>query len=283
MAEGIIGFVLHPGEGIVYHRLENIGKYGSINDVQMNLPEGVYTTFRTYQKTKVLNLEAHLNRLEESAALLGRPLVLNRAVIRGALRSILQESYFSENRVRMSADLNDQPGDLYIVVEELRPPAPEEYQNGARAGIYQMQRENPKAKSTDFIARSAEVKAKIDGRLNEIIMIGEDGRMLEGLSSNFFAVSRGAVWTADQEVLSGMTRELILQLLQEAGIPVHMQGFFWGNIDQADEAFITSASRGVLPIVEIDHRTIGSGRPGPLTVQLMRDFEQRVAEMAEPV
>lgn len=107
-------------------------------------------------------------------------------------------------------------------------------------------------------------------------MVGEDGRLLEGLSSNFFGVQGGTIYTADEGVLSGITRQLVLEEIRQRGLPICYDGLPVDQISSLDEAFITSASRAVLPVVEIDGQPVGCGKPGPVSKTLRDGYLARV-------
>ena len=100
--------------------------------------------------------------------------------------------------------------------------------------------------------------------------------MAEGASSNVFAVVGGQVWTPPPEVgiLDGITRAKVMQLAREHGIPVVERRISPEELRGADEAFITSATRGVLPVTRVDDRPVGAGVPGPVTRRLMALYDE---------
>ena len=185
--------------------------------------------------------------------------------------------------MRITLDLVQQPGMIYLLVEGLRTPGPEAYENGVRAVTRRMQRNNPKAKLTNFIETASTVRRELPAGIEEAIMIGEDGRVLEGLSSNFFAVRQGTIWTAEQGVLSGITRSFVLEVIREEGIPLWLEGLPQEELSGLDEAFITSASRAVLPVVEIDGRPVANGKPGLITRKLLQGYLNRLVQDLEKV
>ncbi len=106
--------------------------------------------------------------------------------------------------------------------------------------------------------------------------------MLEGLSSNFFALRDGALRTEDKRVLLGVTRSLVVEVAQ-AVVPVVTLAPMQRDLHRFAECFLTSVSRGVLPVAHIDGCGIGAGRPGPVTLELMARFESLIEREAEPV
>lgn len=270
-------------KAFAYQHLDHFDGYESVNAVQQDIPGGVYTTFRTYQRTKVVNLNDHFARLRESAKILGYPILLNPRRIRKNVRIILDEFGFNENRIRLSLDLYTCPGDMYILIEPLKIPGREDYERGARVCTRNLHREKPKAKSTEFVERADIERSSVDPDVNEIIMIGPDGTLLEGLSSNFFAIKDGVVWTEDAAALSGMTRKVVLDIMRDFGIKVNLHGFPVGDINCIQEAFITSASRGVLSVTSIDNQVVFEGKPGQITRMVVKKFEQRINQLLEEI
>jgi branched-chain amino acid aminotransferase len=106
---------------------------------------------------------------------------------------------------------------------------------------------------------------------------------LEGLSSNFFAVHQGTLWTAGEGVLAGVTRSLVLDCIRRLQLPLRLEALHRDALPELQEAFLTSSSRGILPVRSIDTNEIGKECPGPLTRQLMQAFELIIDEKAEPI
>ena len=269
---------------VYMHELKlNIQPEG-LDDVTRQLPGGAYTTFRTYQGWKVLPLDRQIQRLQETAALLGYKQKIEENVFRKALRKVLGEyDGDSELRFRVSLDLEEQIGTLYVAVEPLRLLPPEDYQKGVKTITCRMQRENPKAKLTNFIARADKIRRKLPLDVNEALMVDADGYILEGLSSNFFAEKDGQLWTEDEHVLSGITRSLVLEIATDNGILIRREPVSLNDIPYLQGAFITSASRGVLPVSSIDGMIIGDSTLGKLTQRLMHLFNKRIASEIEEI
>ena len=255
----------------------------TLDEGTRKLPGGGYTTFRTFDRFRVLRLHEHFERLEETARLAGKPVQLNASCLRHSLRMALESFPAGESRVRLSLDLEDRLGTVYALAEVLHVPASEAYVHGVSAVTRTLHRNNPKAKLTNFIATASEVRKTLPAGVEEALMIGGDGRVLEGLSSNFFGVRGGVVWTAEEGVLSGITRALVLDEIRMQGIPLRLEGVPEEEIAGLDEAFITSASRAVLPVTVIDDRSVGSGTPGPVTKRLMEGYKARIEAALEEI
>jgi branched-chain amino acid aminotransferase len=248
------------------------------------LPGGAYTTLRTYQHNKTLHLEGHLLRLEETARLAGRPIILDRQSWRQALRTVLTAYAASQEvRLRLLVDLQGEPGAAYLISEPLVTPPAEAYSYGVLATTCQFVRQNPKAKLTTTMTGAVSIRQNLPAGANEALMLDEGGRILEGLSSNFFAVKNGVLWTAEEGVLSGITRQLVLEEALRAEVPLHLEGLPLGDLPTVQEAFITSTSRAVLPVRQVDDLVIANGQPGPITIFLAQRYAERILQDIETI
>jgi branched-chain amino acid aminotransferase len=254
----------------------------SLDQYNSKIPSGVYTTFRTYQANKVMAIASHFNRLEESASLLNKPLHIDQDLVRSVLTDLFQANS-GDTRVRIVVDLTVNEGDIYIFQEKLQTLPLEAYTNGLKAITRTMQRENPQAKTTNFISTARLYRNGLDQDVNEVLMLDEQNHFLEGLSSNFFAVIDNQIYTAPYGVLSGLTRDILLQLANDLNLKVRFEFVSYDQIKQFQETFITSASRAVLPIVKIDEHDIGAGQPGPFSVQLYKAYQAYISSKLETI
>jgi branched-chain amino acid aminotransferase len=248
------------------------------------LPGGAYTTLRTFAGDKALRLSDHFHRLEETAALAGHPHQLDESALRKGLRTLLTDKPKDRDvRFRITLDLERTPGDIYLAVEPLVVPPPEAYRLGVRIITCDLQRQLPKAKLTRFIQRSAPLRSTLPPDVNEAVMLDTHGRFQEGLSSNFFAVIAGTLWTAEQNVLAGITRSLVIESVHKAGLPLQLEPPRLAGLSNFDEVFITSSSRGVLPVRQIGEMQVGVACPGPVTYRLMQAYAAAIEDLIEPI
>lgn len=255
---------------------------GSLDMGTRELPQGGYTTFRTFEHYKVLRLGEHFERLEQTARLAGKPLSLDRPRILAALRQAMAAYPSEEIRVRVILDLEQEIGSLYFLLDALVVPTERDYITGVRIVTKELHRDNPKAKLTTFIETADQIRQTLPPGINEALMVGEDGHVLEGLSSNFFAVKDGKIWTAEQGVLSGITRSMVLDAARALNIEVVLVGVRYDELRKLEEAFITSASRAVLPVSEIDGFPVNGGMPGLITQKLLTQYRQMInSELVE--
>lgn len=248
----------------------------TIQETSAFTPKGAYTTFRTYNRTGVLRLTKHMDRLEETARLAGYNITLDRPQLIRFLANSVTGSGPAEKRIRVTVDLEKIVGALYIAMEPLSTPAPEFYRSGIVCRTTEAHRENPKAKLSSFLEKAAEIRSQEKEHADEILMYDSFENLLEGLSSNFYGVRGNVIYTAEEGVLSGTTRDFILRLAAELEIPVIFQPVSRKDIPLLDEAFISSTSRSVLPIREIDGIRMNQSVPGPVTRRLMDQFSKKI-------
>lgn len=261
--------------------LEDFSK--SVDELTLELPPGVYTTLRTVNKLKIFQFQYHLMRLVESFTLSKGNFPNDIEKIRRPLKQAIQNFPSDEVRIRLHIPL-EIPNTCYIFLEELTVPSKDDYENGVLANTNTLTRTNPKAKLTSFIKKAENIKKLCKQKgLEESIIKNSQNELLEGLSSNFFAVKNEIIFTADKRVLSGATRAIILDEADKAKIKVILSPIHYDDLKTIQECFISSTSRGVLPIVRINNIEIANGKPGLITKFLMERFTERLHSEAENI
>lgn len=256
--------------------VQRVAEHAGMSAASAALPEGAYTTFRTYHHDRVLRLGQHFRRLEESALLMGQHGAIDDGAAQRAIAGVIAQMGYGESRFRLTFA----PPRLFISVEPFTPYAPALYEAGVRCVSVTLHRNTPHAKSTTFIASAADAYRALPADAHEGLMIADDGCVLEGLSSNFFAIDSARVLrTEEARALIGVTRALVLEVGQSV-LPVSMEAVKYNDLPAVRECFITSVSREIMPVVMIDHFTIGDGTPGPITRELMRRFRDLVTREA---
>lgn len=253
------------------------------DSITMELPSGLYTTFRTYaDRTKVIGLRAHLDRLYLPAQTLATQVVLNRGRLREMLAGLLKPLSTQEARVRLILDMSRKPGEIYVLLQDLETLPAQIYQGGVHVAISRGSRKKPLLKQTTFIKESSAKRKRLGREIFEVLLVHNE-LILEGMTSNFFYLLRGELGTAGRGVLSGVTRETVITIASKAGVQVRYKALSLREIPEIDEAFITSSSRGVVPVVRIVDQPVGNGQVGETTKQLMRLYEQKISDLAEPI
>lgn len=267
----------------------------TLDELTAQLSDGFYTTFSTLQGgTRVMSLQAHLDRLYKPAADLHLKPSVDVLSLRHIIADLARSVLPKEARIRLI--LTKDTGDVYLGIQPLIPPAPEVYRDGVHVVTAQMARHDPRIKGTDFITQSAEQRKLVKGDVYEILMV-KNGNILEGMTSNFYAInhvvasraldlaakrSRNDILiTAQRGILLGVTRRAVLRIARGEGLSIEYRA---PRIDEDfDEAFLTSSSRGVVPIVKIDGRQIGQGTPGAWTKRLSLAYQAYIEARSESI
>jgi len=254
-----------------------------LDAITRQLPDGYYSTFRTYAEgQRILGLSAHLDRLFLPASELNLKPVCTNGDLRQAMNSLLDPFRPKEMRVRIVMD--NKAGRFFVAIQPLELPPPKAYQLGVHVVTTQVQRETPRQKKTSFIVESQSERASIKRTSSYEGLIVKKGRILEGLTSNFFYVEGGVLGTAGRGILRGITREEILHLAREQlRFTMRYRALRVSEIPLIQEAFISSSSRGIVPVVRIDALRISAGFVGVLTKELMRGYQDSVLKRAESI
>ena len=255
----------------------------SVDAFITSLPTGVYTTLRTVGKTKIFQLDFHLSRLRESLHLMNVNIDFSLNEIRNPIKEVVTNFPSDEVRIRLFIPITNVE-ECYLILEPLNQAGSSSKINGVIVSTNTLSRVNPKAKLTGFIKKSEVLKQFCkEHDLEDSIMVNSKNELLEGLSSNFFAVIDDVLYTAADEVLNGATREIILKEAEKENVQIKYQPITYSNLIDIDEAFISSTSRGILPVIKIDDQLIGTGHPGKITKLLMKKLNIKLKEDAEEI
>jgi branched-chain amino acid aminotransferase len=253
----------------------------SLDDAAKHEPIGVYTVARTYRRIYGLKLAAHMDRLEESAHLLGIDTTLDRQAIRAALRQIIDQAGYPESRYRITVPA-DNPDTIYFSVEPLREVPRELRDTGVKMQTVRAKRSNPSAKDTRWMDARVPLKAQLREGIYEGLLVDEHGIILEGLTSNFYAILDGELRTAGSEVLNGISRRIVVTVAPSI-IPLREEPVAVEDIPRLTEAFMTSSARGVIPVVKIDGQAINGGMPGKITRAITQQYDAWSDSNLEPI
>ncbi len=245
----------------------------SLDVVTRQLPEGWYSTFRTYDAcTRVIGISAHLKRLPHADA----------SFLSTNLIRLLDFYRPDEARVRV---METRDRKFYISIEPLKRLPREVYEKGVRVETTSLQRNDPRVKSTAFITASDEERKHFarEGIFEALLV--KNGKILEGMTSNFFFVAQignlSYLGTARRDILLGVTRTMIIRAARGRGVEVRYRALRLDQLSLVKEAFITSSSRGLVPVVQIDDTKVGQGRVGAMTRKLIRVYDEYVMKHAE--
>lgn len=242
--------------------------------------DGVYTITNTYNVTQVLKFDAHLNRMEDSARRVGMPLKLDRPKLRAALREMIMAADFGDVRFRITAG-HDAPQTLILTLEPYTPPPATLYADGVRVvTVRNYARQNPDAKTTDWMHTRESITATLETGIYDGILLDAANNLLEGLSTNFYAILDGELRTAGSGVLAGIAQQIVFEVAVGL-LPIVKVAPNLADVPRIAEAFITSSSRGIIPVIEIDGKPVQSGTPGTWTRTLQTAYQAWVAAHLE--
>lgn len=171
---------------------------------------------------------------------------------------------------------------LMILVQPFTAPSRTLYENGVKLVSVDLNRLFPDAKSTLYTpAILAQKKAREQGGI-EALYVDNEGNVLEGTTANIFAIYGNTIVTPPtaDNILPGITRMTAVELAEEY-FTLEIRPLPFSELLQADEAFITSANREVMPVVEVDEHTIGDGKVGEGTQQMMALFREVTQKRAQ--
>ncbi|MCL2503951.1 MAG: aminotransferase class IV [Coriobacteriia bacterium] len=231
-------------------------------------------------------LTEHLKRLRASADELNLKVPVDDATIAQAIERLLELNQHAEATVRLlltggvSPDgrtASDGDPTFLILTHELQDLAPNVYEDSVGLMLVEHARELPQAKSTNYLTMLKRMPdAKETGNMS--ILYHKDGRISEAASASFYIVKDEVILAPSAGVLYGTVGPRILALAEKSGHRVIRGQITLDDALAADEAFITSTTRGVVPIVRLSQNTIGTGRPGPVTRKLIGLFKQLLQE-----
>ena len=254
------------------------------------LERGAYTTARTVGGNKVFELSFHLNRIVESLLLMHETEDRNKEEHQRLERLKCQLVESMKEGVHGFQSVYGDHGELKITVlvtvsnniPQIRTHVMELGER-ARYPVKVMvtghPRDNPEAKDSEWVRERKMLENEKPDDYNEVILVGDDGALFEGLSSNFFALMDGSLYTAGSGVLLGSVREAVLRVAESMNIPVVLEAPSLKDIGKWEAAFISSTSRLLLPI---DHLFVPDADPPQLyefeKTDLVKTLESKVIE-----
>jgi len=253
--------------------------------------DGVFEGIRSYAG-KVFRLEAHVRRLYDSArgirlAIPISPDEMARAIVETLDANGLKDSYIRAVVTRGEGTLGLDPNrcphpNIFIITDKISLYPPELYANGLEIITAATMRNhpnavNPRLKSLNYLNNILAKIEAIDAGTLEAVMLNHLGYVAECTGDNLFIVRDGVVFTPPTAagILEGITRDEILDICRTSGIVVRQENLTRQDLYVADECFLTGTAAEVVPVVGIDKRPIGTGKPGPITARLAEEFHRR--------
>jgi len=282
------------------------GKFYSERDAKVSVfdhgllyGDGVFEGIRAYNG-RVFKLKEHIDRLYSSAhaLLLNIPMTqaqLCQATVDTVKANKLKDSYIRLVVTRGVGTLGLNPKSckqpsIIIIAGKIQVYPPELYARGMDIVTVPTVRNlhsavNPAIKSLNYLNN---ILAKIEANnagVEEAVMLNSEGYVAEGTADNLFIVKNGELYTPPLSAgaLYGITRATVIELAQQACVKVCEPNLTRYDLFNADECFVTGTGAEIMPVVKIDGRAIGNGKPGPLTKRLTREYHALTQVSGEPI
>lgn len=253
--------------------------------------DGVFEGIRAYNG-RVWRLSEHLDRLYDSAKGIWMEIPLSWKEMEGVVLETLRRNNLRDAYIRLVVSRG--AGDLGLDPRKCPTPTivcitdkislyPEEVYTVGMKVISVSTRKispatySPQLKSLNYLSSIMAKITAIQAGYPEVVMLNQEGYVTEGTGDNLFIIKKGKVYTPPVYLgaLPGMTREVVMEICAEQGIPCEEKVFTLHDLYIADEAFLTGTAAEVCPIVEVDNRKVSTGKPGELTQRLIARFRER--------
>lgn len=263
----------------------------SVFDHGLLYGDGVFEGIRSYNRL-VFKLEEHIERLFESAKTIMLDIPLNReqlikAVIQTLRENNLKDAYIRLVVTRGEGDLGLDPrkckgrATIIIITDRIVLYPEKFYKGGLEIITVPTVRNlpealNPQIKSLNYLNNILAKIEAVNAGYDEAIMLDSLGYVAECTGDNIFIVKRQHLYTPPQcmGTLRGITRDTVLEISRKSRIPVHEHVLTRHELYISDECFLTGTAAQIVPVVKVDGRVIGNGKPGKLTLSLMKKFKE---------
>lgn len=262
----------------------------SVFDHGLLYGDGVFEGIRCYNGN-IFKLEEHIDRLYDSAEAISLQIQLTRDQLKDAIVSTLKANNLKDSYIRLVVTrgvgklgldpFNCETSQLIIITDTIQLYPKELYEKGLDAIIVQTIRNhskalNPTIKSMNYLNN---ILAKIEclrAGAAEGIMLNTDGYVAECTGDNIFIVKDNEIFTppVSAGILIGITRNVVIELAKEANITVKEEQLTEDDLYNADECFLTGTAAEIIPVANIDGRKIATGKPGKITLSLLKKYQK---------
>lgn len=252
--------------------------------------DGIFEGIRAYHG-RVFKLNEHLTRLYESAHSILLKIGISKEEMEKIVVETLRKNNLSDAYIRLVVtrgvgDLGLDPNNcpkatIFCIADQIKLFAEELYENGLAVKTVAIRRTNfdslsPRVKSLNYLNN---VLAKIEASqagVKEAIMLTQEGYVVEGTADNIFILRKNALLTPPLSAgcLEGITRNAVISVAKKAGLEVREEMFTRHDVYTAQECFLTGTAAELIPVISVDGRTIGLGKPGEVFKALLKDFRE---------
>ena len=255
----------------------------SINDIAVLRGYSVFESLRTYD-WHPFHLDEHLLRLYRSAVMIEMEIPWSSEQIANVVREVIARNAYRHASIRLlitggeSEDgiLPTGKPTLAVLITPLDERDMGRFARGYKLITTSLQRVSPEAKTSNYVAAVRALRDAARRNADDALFVNEQGHVLEATRSNFFIFRGDTLVTPREGILIGVTRNVVLELAR-GRFAIEERPILLEELPLAEEAFVTSSSREITPVVQINDLTIGNGKPGLRTFEL----EQRFIEMVE--
>lgn len=282
------------------------GKFVTRNEAKVSVfdhgllyGDGVFEGIRAYG-AKVFRLREHVERLYKSAKAIMLEIPMDKTSMEKTIIKTLRENGLEDGYVRVvvtrgEGDLGLDPQkcprpSVIMIADKIALYEDELTRNGIEVITVASQRSlpiilDPRIKSLNYLNN---IMAKIEAAnagVTEALMVTREGFVAECSGENIFIVTKGVFVTppAFLGILEGITRNVVMELARAGGSEAREEIFTRYDVYNADECFVTGTAAEIVPVVKVDGRTIGSGKPGSATLSLVKKFRELTAEEGTPI
>ena len=280
----------------------------SVFDHGLLYGDGVFEGLRAYNG-RIFEEDAHVDRLYESARAIRLEIPIDKNELKKAMADTMDANGAMEvsylrvvvtrggghlglappellspaQQKKMKEQGNYIPPSVIVIADSIELYPAELYENGLSLVTVSTIRNHPNSlppriKSLNYLNNILAKIEAVDAGVPEAIMLNHEGLIAECSGDNIFIVRRGLLCTPPTSagLLEGVTRDVVIQLSKKYNIPLEEKNLVRHDLYTADECFLTGTAAEVIPVTHIDKRPIGSGKPGPITRNLIADFHQYV-------
>ncbi len=244
---------------------------------------GVFDFIVTYNGGKPFLLKKHLKRLKNSASLIDLAIPWSIQELETVVKQTIRKNINGREKAIRIVITGGESEDgitigkkptLAIIVRNRNFYSPATYEKGIKVITFEHNREVPQAKSLNYTqAVKASTLAKKKKALEAIYIYKKLNRVYEGTQSNLFLVKNNRIATPDGETLAGITRELILSICKKL-YKTSVREVAIKELFTADEIFISASNKEIQPVIKVDNKVIGNGKPGEVTKKVMAEFRR---------
>lgn len=262
----------------------------SVFDLGVLRGYGVFDYVQLYQG-RPFKLMDHLERLEENANKIELQLPCNIHKLYDISHELIEKNppidaglrYIVTGGLSFKDQLLQAGSSSLMILTHPFSPYPEHfYSEGMRVVTTKHNRLNPEVKSTNYMPAIFAMKKAVNKGFHDALFTTQDNSILEGTTCNVFFVKGNTIITAHDDIVRGVTREIIIDLFKDE-FKFEYRPLPMGELTECDEVFLTSSVKNAIPVVQIDDQIIGSGKPGPITKLIRNRFDQFVQDNLEEI